>query len=90
MSDINDDMKQQLHDYAKMLKTMTPLEVLESMTYDFRGNLTTINGFATISLNTEDNQEYIEYINLAVKNMIDYLEMVTKYVEECKANIDDE
>ena len=89
MSD-EDNKRQQLHDYAMMLRNMTPLEVLEALTYDVRGNLATIKGFAKLSLQNEDNQEYIEYINEAVETLVDYLQIVTEYIDESKANFNSE
>lgn len=89
MSDSDQNQRyQQLREYAKMLKNMTPLEVLESVAFDFRGNLTTIKGFAKLSLQSEDNQEYIEYINQAVETIVDHLQIVTEYIDDHKSNRD--
>lgn len=88
MLDTDEIKKQQLRDYTMMLKNMTPLEVLESLAYDFRGNLTTINGFAKVSLEKEDNQEYIQVINRTVEHIVEHLQIVIEYIDDYKTNSD--
>ncbi len=91
MSNDDDGRKwQELHDYLQMLQQMTPLKVLETLTFDFRSNLTTIKGFAKLSLDADENHEYIEDIMIAVQNMVDQLEVVHLYIEEIKSDLNSE
>ena len=84
-NDAEDRKWQELQEYLRTLQAMSPLEVLETLTFDFRSNLTTIKGFTKLSLNSDDNHEYIEDIMSAVQNMVDQLEVVHHYIEEIKS-----